>query len=70
MVEHLILRQDGELGIGATEVRKIMVFGDQIVHRNFLSQFLLRAAVGNYLDIDPHMYIMREQFSRIPFSRI
>ena len=31
MVEHLILRQDGELGIGASEVRKIMVFGDQSI---------------------------------------
>ena len=29
MVEHLILRQDGELGIGAPEVRKSMLFGDQ-----------------------------------------
>ena len=54
-----------ELGIGANEVQKIMVFGDWIVHCNCFSQFLLRSTVGGYLDIDPHMYIMHEQFSRM-----
>ena len=46
ILEHLILKQDGELGAGANEVRKIMVLSDQIVHHNYLSQFLLRSAVG------------------------